>query len=94
MQDCLKDAGCFIAGASQSIAPADAILYQHRDITNTVGSRPLIVSSILSKKIAEGTKALVMDVKVGKATFLENLNEAVPTAELMVHSVKNFLSLS
>lgn len=93
MLECLTDAGCFISGATEAIAPADAILYQQRDVTNTVGSPPLIVSSILSKKFAEGTRALVMDIKVGEATFLKNLDEATPTAELMVCSVETFTPL-
>lgn len=84
MTSCLDSVGCFIAGATSALAPADAVLYQQRDITSTVGCLPLIVSSILSKKVAEGTKTLAMDVKVGRGTFLKTEQSAREIAHLLV----------
>lgn len=72
----LKKAGCAIVGQNEKIAPADKKLYALRDVTATVDCIPLIVGSILSKKIAEGTQALVMDVKVGSGAFMKNLKQA------------------
>nr|CAD7412784.1 unnamed protein product [Timema poppensis] len=63
LKEALEKAGCFIAGASGSLAPADKQLYKIRDVTATVGCTPLIVASIISKKVAEGTHSLVMDIK-------------------------------
>ncbi|XP_054264817.1 thymidine phosphorylase-like [Macrosteles quadrilineatus] len=69
MQKALEHAGCFITAATQSLCPADKTLYRVRDITCTVDNIHLIVSSIISKKVASGTKFLVVDVKVGRAAF-------------------------
>ena len=71
MQQNLDDVGCFIVGSNQSIAPADKILYGVRNETATVSSIPLIVSSILSKKLAEGINHLVLDVKYGLGTHMK-----------------------
>ena len=80
----LADVGGVIAGASGDIAPADRKLYALRDVTATVESIPLIASSIMSKKIAEGTKGLVLDVKLGSGSFLGDDALTRTLAETMV----------
>jgi thymidine phosphorylase len=80
----LSDVGVVICAASETICPADRKLYQLRDVTATVEAIPLIASSIMSKKIAEGTEALVLDVKVGSGAFLPEIDRARRLAETMV----------
>ena len=82
--DQLEDLGAVICAAGSGLAPADKKLYALRDITSTVDCIPLIASSIMSKKIAEGTQGLVLDVKVGSGAFMKDLPKAQKLARTMV----------
>ena len=86
--DVVAEVGCVIAGATPDIAPADRRLYAVRDVTGTVESLDLIVASILSKKLAEGPEALVLDVKTGSGAFLVDVEAARGLAHALVETAQ------
>ena len=83
MHEQLEKVGAVVCAAGRGLAPADKKLYALRDVTGTVEAIPLIASSIMSKKIAEGTSSLVLDVKVGSGAFMKNLDRARELAQVL-----------
>lgn len=85
----LKNVGVFITAAGVGLAPADRKMYSFRDVIGAVECIPLIASSIMSKKIAEGTQSLVLDVKAGRGAFMKDFSKAKQLAETMVEIGNN-----
>jgi pyrimidine-nucleoside phosphorylase len=86
----IKKCGAVLAGQTKEIAPADKLIYSLRDVTATVESIPLITSSIMSKKLAEGIDGLVLDVKTGSGAFMKNYDDAVALANSLTDTAKAF----
>lgn len=86
----LKKCGLVMIGQTKEIAPADKLIYSLRDVTSTVESIPLITSSIMSKKLAEGIDGIVLDVKTGNGAFMQKEKDAVALAESLMNTAKLF----
>ena len=87
-KEILQTVGCAIIGQSEAICPADRKLYALRDVTGTIECMPLIVGSILSKKVAEGTEVLILDVKVGNGAFMRSKDQAKKLARALITVAK------
>src|SRR5829696_749322 len=81
---CVADAGCVISTSTEGIAPADKKIYALRDVTGTVESLPLITASIMSKKLAMGASALILDVKTGSGAFMRHYQDSKALAESLI----------
>lgn len=90
LQDITRQVGCVITGTTPELAPADKKLYALRDVTGTVPSTPLIVASIMSKKLAENLNSLVLDVKSGRGAFMKSLEAAGSLGRLLVDVASEF----
>jgi pyrimidine-nucleoside phosphorylase len=86
----LKKCGAVLIGQTEDIAPADKLIYSLRDVTATVESIPLITSSIMSKKLAEGIDGLVFDIKTGSGAFMSKLEDAKELGSSLIHTAKSF----
>ncbi|RXG62129.1 Thymidine phosphorylase [Armadillidium vulgare] len=86
MRKTLESVGCCIVGQTSSIVPADKRMYAARDVTATVPSTPLIVSSIIGKKASESLNSLVLDVKYGSGSFMKSKNEAEALAKALIEN--------
>ena len=83
-KNCIEKIGLCIMSQTDSICPADKKMYALRDVTNTIDSMPLICGSIMSKKIAEGIRGLVLDIKIGNGAFMKNLKEGKDLASKLI----------
>ncbi|MDP2037129.1 MAG: thymidine phosphorylase [Ignavibacteria bacterium] len=86
----IKKCGAVLIGQTKEIAPADKLIYSLRDVTATVESIPLITASIMSKKLAEGIDALVLDVKTGSGAFMQKYEDSLALADSLVNTAKAF----
>ena len=89
-EELVKNEGLALMGQTEKIAPADRILYALRDVTATIDSIPLITASIMSKKLAEGAKGIVMDIKTGQGAFMDKSSEAKALAKSLRQTAKRF----
>ena len=90
LQHNLDQTNIVLIGQTKDIAPADKKIYALRDVTATVESIPLITASIMSKKLAEGTSGIVMDIKTGSGAFMKNLKEARALAKSIRNTALRF----